>query len=185
MSTNMLTWDELEAHLVAGTLMLWDPRKQGVRPSGRGLYMLPSVYQAMSARPWLGTVPGERKEHVKARRQAMRAVLERFTIGGRLTLNWDIAELGSKIRRPTHRGFWEFKSSGPWVETRLFGFFARQGAFVALALKAREGIDYRQEYSSCRAEWSKLTGGRPCLDNPYPVDTPADLDGYLERDDDV
>lgn len=185
MSTNMLTWEELEAHVDAQSLVLWDPRKQGLLPVGRGLYMLPEVFEAMQKRPWPGRVPGEPKERVRERRQAMRAVLERFVIGGRLTLNWDIAELGSKILRPEHRGFWEFRSAGPWVETRLFGFFARRGAFLATDLQAREEIDYRAQFTSCLAKWNGLTGGRPYVADPYPVDKPEHLLDYLNRDDDA
>lgn len=179
----MLTWDELEAHLDAGTLMLWDPQKKGIMPNGRGLYMLPPVHDAMVKRRWPGVMPGERKERVQARRQAMRAVLERFILGGRLALNFDIVELGSKLPRPEHRGFWEFKSSGPWIETRLFGFFARRGAFVATDLRARNLIDYRAQHTACLLRWNALTSGRPYLDAPYPVDTPDKLNDYLDRDD--
>jgi hypothetical protein len=175
----MLTWSELEVHVTAGRLMLWDPKKQGVTPGGRGLYMLPCVYDSVLKKPWPGTAAGESKDRVRSRRQAMRQVLERFVLGGRLNLNTDIAELGSKIHRPEHRGFWEFRSMGPWVETRLFGFFARVGAFVATDLQARDGIDFRAQHASCLGKWNLLTGSRPVLAAPYPVGTPAELEVYL------
>jgi hypothetical protein len=114
----------------------------------------------------------------------MRAVLERFVAGGRVTLNHDMAELGSKLLRPQHRGHWEFRSVGPSMQTRIFGFFARPGAFVAFDFKPRDRVDFREQHALDLARWNALTFGAPYLNAPYPVITPADLSAYLEGIDD-
>ncbi|KRA81633.1 hypothetical protein ASD76_14010 [Altererythrobacter sp. Root672] len=183
----MLTWTDLEALVQDGHLILWDPRKHGkVLPNGRALYMVPAVFDAILNGPWPGTMPGDRLSLARERKMAMRQVLERYVIGGHLNLERDIAELGSKILRPEHRGFWQFRSQGPWVETRLFGFFARPGAFVATDFAARDAVgDYRVRYSSSSATWAALAGSIPFMMGPYPVETPEHLQSYLDRDDDA
>ncbi|MBO9519774.1 MAG: hypothetical protein J7493_17080 [Porphyrobacter sp.] len=182
----MLTWPDLEALVQAGQLKLWDPRRNGkVLPNGRALYMVPAVFDAILQKPWPGTMPGERADRVRDRRLAMRQVLERYVLGGLLNLERDIAELGSKIRRPAHRGFWEFRSQGPSTETRLFGFFARPGAFVATEFASRDVVDFRVRFESSTEIWKNLAGGRACMMSPYPVEKPEHLTKYIDRDDDV
>lgn len=181
----MLTWDDLEAHRLGGRLILWDPRKRGITPDGRALYMVPAVWEAVQQRPWPAIRPGESRQRTADRRAAMRNVLERFISGGNLTLNHDIAEMGSKLRRPAHRGHWEFRSVGPAMQTRIFGFFARPGAFVAFDFLGRDEVDYPRQFAADSARWCALTFHRPTLNSPYPVDTPADLAVYLQRADDA
>lgn len=170
---------------MAGRLMLWDPRKRGVMPDGRALFMVPAVWAAIHQRPWPAIKPGETKQRTADRRAAMRNVLERYISGGKLTLNHDMAELGSKLPRPEHRGHWEFRSVGPDVQTRLFGFFARPGAFVAFDFRPRDEVDYRAQFETDLARWRLLTFDRSMLVSPYPVNTPAEFEIYLERDDDA
>lgn len=184
MSTKKLTWAELDSHEGNDSLRLWTVKRPAITAGGRALYMLPEVHEAVLNRPWPAAFPGELPAKTRDRRAAMRAVLERYVIGGRLNLERDISELGSKIRRPEHRGFWSFRSQGPRVQTRLLGFFARPGAFVATGFESRDGLDYRTAFAENLARWSALTGGRPFLNSPYPVETPAHLTAYLEHQDD-
>lgn len=184
MSTKLLTWTELDSHEGDGSLKLWTVKRAAISAEGRALYMLPDVHEAVLDRPWPAAYPGEPASRTRDRRTAMRSVLERYVVGGRLNLERDLSELGSKIRRPEHRGFWAFRSQGPRVQTRLLGFFARPGAFVATGFEPRDNLDYRAAFADNRARWTALTGGRPVLNSPYPVETPSDLAAYLEHEDD-
>lgn len=169
----------------SGALRIWDPDGTGAVPRGRVLYMTPEVFESVLQRPWPGIAPGEMPRVTKDRRTAMKAVLRRFVIGGRVNLEIDMAELGSKLPRPEHRGVWEFRSGMPATQTRIFGFFARPGAFVALDLKARDEIDFRQQCREAYSAWATLTGGAAYLNAPYPVKTAVEFAVYLDREDDV
>lgn len=111
---------------------------------------------------------GDSMERTKQRRAAMRMVVERYVKGHFLLVEVDIAELGSKVHRPQHRGWWEFRSGKPDAETRLLGFFARPSGFVATGFLPRPGIDFQARHRVCLARWNDLTTGRPFLDEPYP-----------------
>lgn len=184
MSTYLLTWMELEAHVSAMSLVLWDPQRKGVADDGRALYMTPNLFRQMREGPWPGKDLDRSAAATRERRAAMRMVIERFINGAYLKNELEIAELGSRLLKPQHRGFWEFKSGKPDIETRMFGFFARRGAFVGLSLRARDEVNFATEYVKCKSEWDGLTGGRPVLDTPYPVVTQNDLRMYLTREDD-
>jgi hypothetical protein len=181
----MLTWDDLEALLRAGKLKLWDPKRLGkVPPDGRALYMLPDVFEAVLDKPWPSAGRGEPAARTRERRSYMRRVLERYVTGGIINLNSDLAEMGSKLPKPHHRGWWEFRSQGPSVQTRLFGFFARRGAFVATGFRSKEMLSYKDQFAADASEWATLAGGAPYLDTIYPVDSPDHLEFYLTRETD-
>ncbi|KMS59958.1 hypothetical protein V474_07560 [Novosphingobium barchaimii LL02] len=113
----------------------------------------------------------------------MRTALERYVKGSFVFLDRDIKELGSKKPRSDMQGFWEFRSQGPMTETRLFGFFARQGAFVATSFRARDEFvedesEWLHERESSQKLWDGLTGGAAYLVAPWPVRTRAHLKEY-------
>lgn len=189
MSTNMLTWSELETHVAARKLRKWEPSKAGTAPDGRCLYMTPDVFEAILVKPW----PATRAVSLcraRDRRAAMRMVLERYVKGFGLNLDRDMKELGSMKQNAAMRGFWEFRSGQPIEETRLFGFFARPGAFVAFSFEPRGKFGgasdpaWKAERDVCETGWKTLFGARPYLTSPWPVrDRPAFLT-YVDRTDD-
>jgi hypothetical protein len=151
------------------------------------LYMLPDAFDGIQSRPW-PAAEGESPSRTKARRSAMRTALERYVDGSSLNLNYDIKELGTKNVDEKMRGFWEFRSQGPMEETRLFGFFARPGAFIATDFQPRgqyeSELDWLSQQTGCEARWRALCGDRPYMMAPWPVRVRADLAQYLEREDD-
>ena len=154
--------------------------------------MLPDVLVAIDERPWPGS-DGEKISHTEERRAAMRMVLRRYLKGEMLNIRRDIKELGSHIDKATDpgmKGYWEFRSQGRMEETRLFGFFARPGAFIATDFKGRgefaRGVQsqWDAQRESCKAKWEALFPTQSPMANPWPVQTRAQLISYLERDDD-
>jgi hypothetical protein len=113
----------------------------------------------------------------------MRLVLARYVKGAQLNINRDIKELGSKNANPKMRGFWEFRSHPPREETRLFGFFARTGAFVATDFQPRGMFTSQAVWDaqrvSCKARWDALTNGAPFAVVPWPVTTKDQLNTYI------
>lgn len=190
MTTNMLTWAEIEAQRANGRLVLWlpSPRMQ-IEAGSRCLYMLKSVHDAFDARPWPSTQPLSPAIE-KLRRQTMRAVLSRYVTGKGLNYGSDMKELGSRTVDTKFNGFWEFRSQPPKEETRLFGYFARPGAFVATSFKGRGsfgGIDHSSwlaEQQHCEQEWRNLFGPKAYMKKPWPVRMKTELKAYLDRDDD-
>lgn len=189
----MLTWAVLETHVANGTLRRWSLYGDEKTVSdGRMLYMLPDVLNAIDQRPWPGS-EGERPSHTADRRSAMRMVLKRFVKGDMLNLRRDIKELGSHIDKsidPKMKGYWEFRSQGRMEETRLFGFFARPGAFVATDFKGRGDFakgnqaQWNAQRVSCRSKWDALFPTEPPIRKPWPVHTRSHLNAYLERSND-
>lgn len=188
----MLTWTELETHVAGEILVRWTHNGKPPQEGGRALYMLPGVYRDFEERRWPAS-DGEAPRHTAERRAAMRAVLKRFTLGDGILIRRDLKELGSPIDKApgvAMRGYWEFRSQGRREETRLFGFFARPGAFVATAFKGRgefrEGVqlDWDNQREQCLVEWRKLTGEKQPMRDPWPVVTRDDLAIYLEVTDD-
>lgn len=187
MTTNMLTWEELERHRDAGQIARWTPSPtRGTGPNCRCLYMVKDIHDAFQKRPWPETqthLPNEKKN----RRQAMRAVLERFVVGQRLNLEMDMKELGSLTKNSSMRGFWEFRSGGQREQTRLFGFFARGGAFVATSFKARGSFGgiadpaWLIERELNAGVWASLFGSKQYLATPWPVATREQFALYLDH----
>lgn len=144
--------------------------------------MLPDVRDEVDNQPWPGA-DGEHPRRTAERRIAMRQVLERYVTGNALLIRRDIKELGSDPVRPHMRGYWEFRSQGRMEETRLFGFFARPGAFVATAFKGRGTFgsqsDWDTQHAACEARWNQLTGGAAYMTEPWPVQLRRELDVYL------
>lgn len=185
----MLTWPDLETHVVAGRLIRWTHDGKASPADGRALYMVPEVYEGVQNRHWPAS-DGERPAHTADRRAAMRAVLRRYVVGDALLIRRDLKELGSPIDGAPNvrmRGYWEFRSQGRMEETRLFGFFARPGAFVATAFKARgefrKGMqsDWNAQREKCGIEWHRVFADRRFLSEPWPMLTRDQMSAYLER----
>lgn len=91
---------------------------------------------------------------------------------------------------PAMRGFWEFRSGLPVEQTRLFGFFARPGAFVATSFHPRGKFGgaadpaWLAEQKAAVSVWKGLFGTASYLESPWPVLTKAQFAEYLERSDD-
>jgi hypothetical protein len=190
MTTNMLTWKELERNRAEGRLQKWLPSgRSDTNADGRCLYMPGDVYDAIQRRPWL-TTQWHSPSQLKSRRQAMRAVLERFVTGSHLNLNHDMKELGSMKTDAAMQGFWEFRSGMPAEQTRLFGFFARPGAFVATSFQPRGNFGsasdpaWRAEREASENVWKSLFGSKRYLTSPWPVVTKQHFQAYTDRDDD-
>lgn len=183
----MLTWQQLEQLRHDGRLVRWKVGGREVSDEGRGLYILPDVHEAFSQRPWPAS-QGENPNRTRERRAAMRQVLERFVLGHAMRLNYDLKELGSEARNSAMQGYWEFRSQGRMTETRLFGFFARPGAFVATAFQGRDQFStsrhWRDRRQKCQALWNALTDNATYMNNPWPAVQAADLEVYLARIDD-
>lgn len=186
----MLTWPELETHVANGTLKRWTHDGKLPILGGRALYMTPAVFEAFQNAPWPES-DGELPTRTQERRSAMRAVLKRFTLGQGMLIRRDIKELGSPLEgapKVGMRGYWEFRSQGKIHETRLFGFFARHGAFVATDFKGRGEFrqgnqqDWDDQRKSCLARWEALTGSASFVQEPWPVLTRDQLTSYLSDD---
>ena len=180
----MLTWEQLEKHVVDGRLMKWTCGLKQTPDAGRVLYVLPEVYEALTQKPWPAS-DGERHVHTKERRQAMRQVLERFVKGHAMLVNREVKELGSASMLTHMRGYWEFRSMGRMEETRLFGFFARTGAFVATAFCARGSFtkqaDWDRRRQLCDKLWAGIFPNDSFLDEPWPVNAKPEMNSYLDR----
>jgi hypothetical protein len=153
--------------------------------------MIPEIYDAYVKRPWPSTM--SMSPHVaKARRPAMRQVLERFLLGKSLNLNYDIKELGSGSINAAMQGFFEFRSGPPVEQTRLLGHFALPGAFVATLFKARGELEadddepgntrWRQAMVDSQDRWANLFPDEPFMTDPWPVLTQDHLAEYLNGD---
>jgi hypothetical protein len=179
----MLTWRDLEAMCRAKTLWRWTPGGRKQPTDGRCLYLLDDVREAFIARPWPGA-EGRGPGQVAVRRGAMLNVLERYVEGLPLRVNADIKELGTKRRDANMRGYWEFRSQGPRTQTRLFGFFARPGAFLATAFEPRDiyqdPADWLAQRRACQQRWNAVTRNAKFCVSPWPVETRASLQAYLE-----
>lgn len=186
LSTYMLTWTELEAFADGGQLRRWTLGKAHPPLGGRALYMIPSVYTEITEHRW-PAADGESPTRTRLRRTAMRLVLERFVRGHRLVQRQDIKELGSNPMRACMKGFWEIRSQGPIEETRLFGHFARPGAFVATAFKPRGDFTsqehWKRQRQECDAEWANLFGASNYMTKPWPVLVAADYLQYTDAED--
>lgn len=179
----MLTWSDLEVLCEARKLTRWKgpPVPRGLKP--RFLYLTSEVHDQIANRPW-PSADGERPDRTALRRTAMRAVLHRFSQGHMLNVNRDMKELGSRDVNAQMRGFWEFRSQGPIHETRLFGFFARRGAFVGLRFGSRDGMqdaDFETELGHCNQIWQELFSDAEPLSEPWPVLARPDLEEYLNE----
>lgn len=182
-STYMLTWDDLEGLCASGALKRWIVRSPapGFRP--RLLYLASDVHVAIATRPW-PDADGEAPYRTKARRQAMRSVLERYVRGEGLNLNRDLKEMGTRDMSQAMRGFWSIRSQGPIHETRIFGFFARKAAFVGLRFGSRANMkdeDFSEECRICVDEWDRLTDSAAYLTNPWPVRLRSQLSDYINE----
>jgi len=181
----MLTWAALEALVAEGCLIRWSPNGDDPPAEGRALYMTPDVFAAITKQPWPSS-GGEMPRHTQQRRSAMRQVLERFVKGLHMLIQRDIKELGSVSPLRSHmRGFWEIRSQGRMEETRLFGFFARPGAFVATGFKGRgefeEQADWDAQRCACEQQWQFLAGNEKYLAEPWPITTRSQLAKYVDR----
>lgn len=150
--------------------------------------MTADVFERFTARPWPAS-QGENPQRTRERRSAMRMVLERFIRGDVLVLNQEIKELGSRDTNLGMRNYWEFRSQGRMTETRLFGFFARPGAFVATDFQPRDIFetqdDWDRQRDKCRATWAIFSGGNSPIQSPWPVQTRAALAAYLNREEEL
>jgi len=182
----MLTWGQIEALCAAGKLVRWKPhRSNGSAPTGRALYMVPEVKDAIDSSVW-PTALNEKPERARLRRSVMRMVLERFHGGDELTLDVDLKELGSGRRNPAMRGFWEFRSGPPRVQARVLGFFARPSAFVSTSFRMRDYFEvdssrWLSERIAADECWEELFPDHKPMIAPWPVRSEADLRGYIER----
>jgi hypothetical protein len=184
MSTNLLTWAQLRG-FCPEKLVHWVPPGRDTCAEGRCLYLLPAVSRQLSARPWPDS-RGESVQRTSQRRGAMFAVMEAFVDGARLVLNGDIKELGSEDPlRPNMRGYWALRSQGLRTQTRLLGFFARPGAFVATDFGSRDRLNLPNGWPNSRrvstTRWNALTGRAAYLDSPWPVSSTEKLSIYLDR----
>jgi hypothetical protein len=151
--------------------------------------MLGDVFDAVQKRPW-ETTQSLSPAVLKARRQAMRAVLERYIIGAHLNFNVDMKELGSLKPDSSMQGFWEFRSGLPVEQTRLFGFFARPGAFLATSFQPRGKFGgmsdpaWKVEREEGEKRWRALFGDKEYIKMPWPVASKDQFFQYLDRKDD-
>jgi len=180
----MLTWRDLIALCDAGRLARWTQRPGGTVAKGdRVLFMLPEIYEAFQQASWPGS-DGEDPRRTASRRTAMRAVLNRYVTGKVLVIRADIKELGTDPKREKMRGLWEFRSQGAIPETRLLGFFARPGAFVALEFDSRGRYEGDGEWvkakDRCDQAWSRLVGQIPYQNTPWPVTLRSEMMEYLD-----
>lgn len=148
--------------------------------------MTRDVFERFSQRPWPDSA-GEDYRRTTERRSAMRQVLERYVKGHALLLNRDIKELGSRDRAAHMRGYWEFRSQGRMTETRLFGFFARPGAFIATDFQSRAKYvsqdDWDDQRKSCGQIWDDITKSAKYMIDPWPVSLRSELKNYLDSQD--
>jgi hypothetical protein len=144
--------------------------------------MLPQVHKDFVDGSWFAP-PGEPPARTKERKATMRLVLARYVTGAQLNINRDIKELGSARSNVAMRGFWEFRSHPPQEETRLFGFFARTGAFVATDFQPRGKFTsqalWNAQKASCQSRWDSLTNRARVAMVPWPVTTRDHLNTYL------
>lgn len=151
--------------------------------------MVPDIALALDTLPWPAS-QGESERHTRERRAAMITLLERFVRGAVLRNSYDLKELGSAHARTDMQGYWELRSQGRMTETRLFGFFARPGAFVCTAFKPRSDFGgkadprWLQQRQACEATWQGLFPGRAYLKTPWPVTTRIQVAAYTEGCDD-
>ena len=175
----MLTWEELEAIVVQKRLVRWTCGSAHPPEGGRALYMTPDVFAGVSAREWPASL-GETVTRTRDRRSAMRQVLERFVKGHALVPRKDVKELGSENIQPSMKGYWSIRSQGPIEQTRILGFFARPGAFVATAFKPRSSLteQWQAQKRLCEIEWGILFPGAKCLGKPWPVLMRSEYEEY-------
>lgn len=183
----MLTWSELIALCEAGRLVKWTQRAESATATGdRVLYMLPEVYAKFQTAPWPGSV-GEDPRKTRERRTAMRAVLNRYVTGKALVIRADLKELGTDPQREKMRGLWEFRSQGRITETRLLGFFASPGAFVAIEFEARDVYEGEGEWvkakKRCDKAWNLLTQQASYMMDPWPVTLRSEMTEYTDAPD--
>lgn len=183
----MLTWADLDALCKDSVLVLWRIGGRATIQNGRCLYMLADVHQRFSNGTWPGS-QGELPKRTSQRRSAMRQAVERYVLGHAVLLDRELKELGTKSANATMRGFWEFRSGPPMEETRLFGFFARPGAFVATDFQPRGNYQTQAHWDAqclgCKARWAAIASDHDFMVDPWPVRLRADLAKYLERTDD-
>jgi hypothetical protein len=178
----MLTWLELEALADAGKLLRWIPSPRwSTPPDGRSVYMLPEVFEQFEHTQWPAS-DGESPRRTAQRKSAMREALRRYCEGGVVNLRFDLKELGSEGPNAAMRGFWEFRSQGPTEQTRLFGFFAQRGAFIATSFRPRGemvGSEWQAERDRSHARWRGLVQGQQYMTSPWPVLTRPHLKDYI------
>lgn len=188
----MLTWDELQRLELDERLVRWKVGQAETPAGGRALYMLPEVHEAVQQKPWPETMHHGFSER-RNRRAAMRAVLNRYTLGGTVNNAVDLKDLGTKRLDESMRPLFAMRSGGPMEQTRLLGFFARPGAFVATSFRARGYFSHEDpgerikkwqaERVHCEAVWREQIGDPAWLRDPWPVLTNVDLRKYIDRDD--
>jgi hypothetical protein len=179
----MLTWTDLENLRHGGKLVKWLPSGLTEVPTeGRALYMVSAVHTAFTTGNWFAP-SYELPVKTRERKAALRAVLTRYVRGSHLNVNRDIKELGTKSSNATMRGYWEFRSHPPQEETRLFGFFARPGAFVATDFQPRGKFvtqaHWLAQRQACQLTWDSLTNKAVYMTSPWPVQTTNDLGAYI------
>lgn len=189
-STKLLTWAELEQHAAAGILMSWLGGFAEIPSDGRALYMTREVYEKYQVAPWPVTMP-QTPRGMKERRTAMKAVLRRYVGGGHMNIRYDLKELGSENVNTDMQGFWEFRSGPPVEQTRLFGFFARPGAFVATSFRARGELEasgdqaahdpWLNERVSAESTWQTMFPNRRYMREPWPAITQDSLYPYVDN----
>ena len=182
----MLTWADLQTHVANDELVRWTWNGKPPPADGRALYMVPNVCEEFQRAPWPGS-DGERPQQTAERRAAMRQVLERYVRGKNLLIRRDIKELGSEPIRKHMRGYWEFRSQGRMEETRLFGFFARPGAFVATCFAGRGTFGAQEDWDArrkaCEQIWLRIFPNHSWLKDPWPVLLKSNLENYLNSED--
>jgi len=189
-STKSLTWVELQQHAAAGILRPWLGGFTEIPPAGRALYMTGDVYEKYQVSPWPMTMP-QTPRGMRERRTAMKAVLRRYVSGGHMNIRYDLKELGSESINTQMQGFWEFRSGPPIEQTRLFGFFARPGAFVATSFRARGELEANGNQSAhdpwanervlAETTWQALFPNHKYLCEPWPAMTQESLNFYLDN----
>lgn len=180
---------ELEQHAAAGILISWLGGFAEIPPAGRALYMTGEVYEKYQVAPWPQTIP-QTPRGMKERRTAMKAVLRRYVAGGHMNIRYDLKELGSEHVNADMQGFWEFRSGPPVEQTRLFGFFARPGAFIATSFRARGELEasggqsahdpWLNERVTAEATWQTLFPNQRYMREPWPTMTQASLNFYVD-----
>jgi len=143
-------------------------------PVVRHLFVAEEVFKIVRG-PWPKSTEG-------VRHASLRALLDRFTAGGRIT----VADHPTKKKnsanmarvRPPEDEIFDFRAMDPEPGIRAFGSFAEKDTFVVVTWRYREELEYDpvkwgKEILRCKAKWRLLF-------HAYPP-PPGSLDDHISN----
>lgn len=124
-------------------------------PIERPVYLAPLVATYIFGPPWPSQSP-----HA-AKMAEVRALLEAFMYGGRVTATFDKKPKQVMLRRlqpPKHElpEIWELRVLQPPPGVRLFGAFAETDVLIITGIANRIEADFASEISAAKADWKSL-----------------------------